>query len=111
MVKRIVGYEDDNKTKIVFEREARDYDRSLANSTFGITISDIFRVAPVFIACAIFYFNTIQFREYQMDFNKQIVMANERQDRTIENVALALSNLNNYLSATTGKRFKNGEPL
>ena len=102
MVEKIRGY--DKHENVIFEREAREYDKSIVNTTFGITISDIFKVIPVLILLITVYIN-------QQNFNVQIIKYMDSNTKTTENIKYTLDNLHNYLSASTGKRFKNGEPL
>ena len=102
MVKKIIGYND--KDEIVFERDARAYDKEIANTVFGITIGDVIKTVPVIFFCGIVYAN-------QLKFNEQMLISNTKNSEAIGGIKEVLSNLNNYLSPTTGKRFKNGEPL
>lgn len=101
MVKKIVGYDEEGNQ--VFEREAREYDRSIANTPFGITISDIFKVIPVFILIITVYVN-------QQNFNVQILAMVNNNTSAVVGIKETLGNLNNYLSSTTGKQFKDGRP-
>lgn len=103
MVKKIVGYADDNCTKKIFERDAREYDKSVSNTILGISIGDLVRAVPVIIACGIFYANDCNFKKTQIEFNQQMMLS-------VNNMNETLTNLNNYLSSTTGKQFKNGWP-
>ena len=109
MVKKIVGYDENGK--VAFEREARAYDRSIGNTVFGITLADAIKIGTVLVACSMFYINSINFKEYQMSFNKQVLDAERRQDAAIDSITMVLSNINNYLSSTTQKQFKDGRPL
>lgn len=112
MVKRIVGF--DEKGKQVFERDARAYDQSLANMKFGLTIGDIVKAVPIIFLCGIVWANqkstneklseAIQANTTQI---KEIVNGNTQ---TLNFLQSYISRVDNYLSATTGKRFKNGEP-
>ena len=102
MVEKVRGYDKDDN--IIFERSAREYDKSIASTVFGITLSDVFKVIPVLILLVTVYVN-------QQNFNAQILNSVNNNSRAIEGISTAMSNLNNYLSASTGKRFKNGEPL
>ena len=101
MVKKVVGYDDFGKK--VFERDAREYDRLISQNVFGISISDIVKTVPVFIACGIFYANDLNFKRVQTEFNEKMVLS-------VNNMNNTLTNLNNYLSSTTGKQFKDGRP-
>jgi len=101
MVKRIIGL--DEKGKEVFNREARAYEESIANKTFGITISDVFRVVPILVLLVTVYVN-------QQNFNYQVLEMTKENTRAISGMKEVLYNLNNYLSSATGKQFKDGSP-
>lgn len=101
MVKRIVGFDD--KDKIVFERNARDYDRGIANTMFGVTVGDILKTIPVIIACVMIYAN-------QTHINEKIMFQTSENAQAIGGIKEVLNNLNNYLSSSTGKQFENGRP-
>lgn len=102
MVKKIVGYDDAGKK--VFEREAREYDKSIVNTKFGITLSDIFKVVPVLVLIITVYVN-------QQNFNVQILRSVDNNSYAIGGMKETLANLNNYLSSSTGKQFKDGRPF
>jgi hypothetical protein len=102
MVKKIIGYNEEGEK--VFERDARDYDKSIANTTFGVSLGDIVKAVPIIFLCGIVWAN-------QQSFNSMVVKSLEKNAEAIGDVKTVLANLNNYLSSTTGKRFRNGEPL
>lgn len=101
MVKKIVGLDENGKK--VFEREARIYDQGIENKTFGITIGDIFKVIPVFILIVTVYVN-------QQNFNVQILNMTNNNSKAVSDITQVIGNINNYLSSTTGKQFKDGRP-
>lgn len=101
LVKKIVGFDEEGKK--IFERDARAYDNSIANTPFGITLSDIFKVVPVFILIITVYVN-------QQNFNVQILTMVNNNTSAVVGIKEVLGNLNNYLSSTTGKQFKDGRP-
>lgn len=104
MVRKIVGYSDEDCQVKVFERDAREYDRTISNGLFGISMSDIVKTIPIFIACIIFYADQMAFKKAQLEFNQQMVSS-------VNSISNSLGNLNNYLSSTTGKQFKDGRPF
>lgn len=112
MVKRVVGYDD--KGAKVFDREAREYDKGIANTVFGITVGDVFKVIPLIFLCGMVWAN----QQSINDKMSQMIATNTLAIKDIANtnsktfVALTeyVSRMDSYLSATTGKRFKNGEP-
>lgn len=101
MVKKIVGYDDSGKK--IFEREARAYDQGIANKTFGITVADVFKVVPILVLIVTVYVN-------QQNFNAKMLESTSENSQAIGGIKETLANLNNYLSATTGKQFKDGIP-
>lgn len=101
MVRKIVGY--DNAGKKVFERDARSYDEGIGHIRFGITFADVLKVIPVFILIITVYVN-------QQNFNVQLLNISNSNSKSIMNITNVLGNLNNYLSSTTGKQFKDGRP-
>lgn len=101
MVDRIAGY--DKSGKKVFERDARLYEQNIANRTFGITIADVFKVLPVFVLIVTVYVN-------QQNFNMQVMNMLDQNAKAIEGMRNTLSNLNVYLSSSTGKQFRDGRP-
>jgi hypothetical protein len=99
MVKRIVGYDDSGKK--VFERDARTYDQSITDSVFGITLSDVFKIIPIFALAINVYSN-------QKSFNERILDMTNRNSEAISAMSNGLNNINNSLSAITGKQYKDG---
>lgn len=102
MVKKIVGYNEQGK--IVFEREAREYDKTIANTAFGVSLGDIVKAVPIIFLCGIIYAG-------QQNFNERILKNVNDNSQAIGGMKEALSNLNNYLSSATGKQFKDGRPI
>lgn len=101
MVKRIVGYDEDDK--VVFDRDARPYDLGVAHKTFGITLSDVFKVVPIFFLIVTVYVN-------QQNFNIKVMEMISTNSSAIGKMCDTLQNINNYLSSSTGKQFKDGRP-
>lgn len=101
MVKKIIGLDAEGNQ--VFEREARAYDQSIASHVFGITLGDVFKVIPVVILIITVYVN-------QQNFNVQILNMVNNNTITVSKISVTIDNLNNYLSSTTGKQFKDGRP-
>ena len=101
MVKKIIGYDEEGKK--VFEREARIYDQSIANTKFGVTLADVFKVVPVFILIVTVYVN-------QQNFNVQVLNMTNKNTEAISHMGNVLGSLQNYLSSSTGKQFKDGRP-
>lgn len=108
MVKRIVGYDD--KGEKLFDREARDYDKRIAATVFGITLGDIVKAVPVIAACVLIYSNNEHFKQDQLSFNKTVLSSINTNAENIAGIKNVLTNLNNYLSSATGKQFKDGIP-
>lgn len=107
MVDMICGY--DKAGKKIFERKAREYDQR--NIGFmGITVSDLIKSAPVFVACIVFYTNTINFQKSQQEFNNHVLILVQQNSDSVSSLKDVLANLNNYLSAKTGRQFKDGMP-
>lgn len=112
MVKRIVGY--DAQGKKVFDREARSYDNSVENRVFGVSVGDVIKAVPVIFLCGMIWqnqqitnktlFNSLS------ENNKSIQELTRSNGATLEFLNKYISRMDNYLSATTGKRFKEGEP-
>lgn len=112
MVKKVVGYNDQGEK--VFEREARVYDQTIANTMFGISIGDVVKAVPVIFLCGIVWANQQSTNEKlseAMAANttsiKEIANSNTR---TLNALTDYISKMDSYLSSTTGKRFRNGEP-
>ncbi len=108
MVKRVVGYDD--KGKEVFNREAREYDQSISKSVFGITIGDAVKAITVVAIGVMLYANQQRVNEQLMQSIKLVSDSSERNTAAITSMRDVLWNLNNYLSASTGKQFKDGVP-
>ena len=102
MVKKIVGFDENGKK--LFEREARAYDKGLATTVLGISVGDIVKTVPVIFLCGIIYAG-------QQNFNQQIMKSTSENSAAISRLDITLVNINNYLSASTGKQFKDGRPL
>lgn len=102
MVQKIVGL--DAKGNKVFERDARAYDKGLANTVFGITLGDVFKVIPILILVVSVHVN-------QQNFNTKILSISSDNAQAIGGLKDVVINLNNYLSSQTGKQFKDGRPL
>lgn len=109
MVKRIVGYDDSGKQ--VFDREAREYDKSMNQSTFGVTINDLIKAIPVIFLCGIVYAGQQSINANQVNINAQTQRLIDKNSEIISSMKDAINNLNMYLSSTTGKQFKDGRPL
>lgn len=89
---------------MAWEREPRAYDNGLANKTFGITLADVFKAAPFFALIVTVYVN-------QQNFNIMILNSQNQNAQAISAMKDTLVNLNNYLSSSTGKQFKDGRPF
>lgn len=92
-------------------------EQTITSAVFGISIAEIVRFVPIaglFIAVYVNQqnFNTTQqnFNLQQQQFNKEMVTANAKNSEAIGGIKEVLGNLNNYLSATTGKQFRDGVP-
>lgn len=109
MVKTVIGL--DAKGEKVFERPARAYDQGIANTVFGITIGDIIKAVPVIIACVMLYANNENFKRNQVTFNSRILTSTNENAQAIGGLKEVMWNLNNYLSSSTGKQFKDGRPI
>lgn len=101
MVKKIVGLND--KDEVVFERDARAYDKGIANSMFGITIGDALKAGSVLALGIMLYAN-------QLNFNNTVMKSLASNSDAIGDIRSTLDNLNNYLSSSTGKQFEKGRP-
>jgi hypothetical protein len=119
VVKRIVGLDDNGKK--VFERDAREYDTLIANTKFGVTLGDIVKAVPVIFLCGMLWMKNESAWENQIKNNLQMTQAIQANTSEIKNISSNNSKtlsflqdyifkMDNYLSSTTGKRFKNGEP-
>lgn len=108
MVQKIVGYDD--KGKKVFEREARAYDQSISKTAFGVTLGDIVKAIPIVFLCGIVYANQQNVNKHMMDAVLQVSASTSENSKAINGIWVVLNNLNNYLSASTGKQFKDGVP-
>lgn len=102
MVKKIIGIDEEGKQ--VFARDAREYDRGIANQLFGVTIGDLLKAGSVVALGVMIYAN-------QQHFNTSVVESLKQNSQAIGDIRGTLDNLNLYLSATTGKVFHNGRPL
>lgn len=102
MVKKIIGIDEEGKQ--VFTRDARDYDRGIANQLFGLTLGDLIKVGSGIALGVMVYAN-------QQHFNASMVESLKQNSQAIGDIRGTLDNLNLYLSATTGKVFHNGRPL
>ena len=102
MVKKIVGFDD--KGNKVFERDARDYDKSITKTVFGLTLGDVIKTVPIIFLAGIVY-------AHQDDFNKKLFAWHKEDVATIAGIQTTLENLNSWLSASTGKPFKDGMPV
>lgn len=103
MVKKVIGIND--KGEKLWERDAREYDRTITshNTIFGISVSEIFRVIPVFIAIGMMYSN-------QQNLNSQMLAMGAANSASISKMVVTLGHLDNWLSSTTGKQFTDGVP-
>lgn len=101
MIDKIVGV--DKNGKKIFERDPRSFDEGIGHLRFGITLADVFKVIPVFILIVTVYVN-------QQNFNIQIMAMTRSNASSIDKVCETLNNINNYLSSSTGKQFKDGRP-
>lgn len=101
MVKKIVGYNE--KDEVIFERDARDYDKGLARQVFGITIGDAVKAGSIFCLGVMLYAN-------QQSFNSTVMTSLKQNSEAIGDIRSTLYNLNNYLSSATGRQFENGRP-
>lgn len=109
MTERVYGV--DKQGKKIWERPAREYDKSISNTAFGITIGDLIKAVPVIVACALFYANGETFKKNQIAFNQQVLTSVDNNARAVGGIKDVLWNLNNYLSASTGKQFRDGRPI
>lgn len=101
MVKKIIGLDETGKK--VFERDARIYEQNIANRTFGITISDIFKVVPVLVLIVTVYVN-------QQNFNSRVIDMVSQNTQSIGKLTDVIANINSSLSAITGKQYRDGYP-
>lgn len=101
MVEKIVGY-DKNK-KIVFERQAREYDKSIGYTILGVSVGDLVKAIPVIFVAGMIYM-------HQQNFDEQILGMVNNNSKAIEDMGRTLNHLNNSLSVITGKQFDDGEP-
>lgn len=108
MTEKVVGL--DKTGKQIWERNAREYDRSISNSLFGITIGEAIKVVSVVAVGAMLYANQLKVNEQLMQSIKLVSETSEKNSEAILGVKDVLWNLNNYLSASTGKQFKDGIP-
>lgn len=108
MVKKIVGLDAEGNK--VFERDARAYDQSLANMRFGVSIGDVLKAIPIIVACVYMYSNQQAFNRTMMGSIDSLSLSTNENAKAIGGIKDTLSNLNNYLSATTGKQFEYGRP-
>ena len=102
MVERIAGY--DKSGRKVFERPAREYDHGIANTKFGVSIGDLVKAIPIIFLAGILYAG-------QQKFNEGMTVMVSNNTKAINSIEETLGNLNNYLSSSTGKQFKDGRPL
>lgn len=112
MVKKIIGLDDAGKQ--VFERDARSYDQGIADMVFGIRAGDIVKAIPVIFLCGMVWSNQQAFNVKLLDMvnaNSQIIknLASEN-SKTLSIMNEYIAKMDSYLSAATGKRFRNGEP-
>ena len=108
MVKKIVGFDEDGKK--VFERDARQYDQSIVNTTFGLTLADVIKVVPIIILMIGVYVNQQSFNATILRSVDSLAVLSSDNAKAIGGMKEALNNLNNYLSSSTGKQFENGRP-
>jgi len=101
VVEKIKGY--DKTGKLVFERNAREYDKSITKTVFGITVADIFKAVPILVLAGVIY-------GQQEDFNHTVFEWHKEDVSTIEGIKNTLENLNSWLSSSTGRPFKDGMP-
>ncbi len=109
MVVKVCGLDD--KGKVVFERPARDYDKRIAESVFGVTLGDCLKAASVITVGILIYANQQNFNKTIMESVAQVSFNTNENAKAISGVKDALNNLNNYLSSSTGKQFKDGRPI
>lgn len=106
MVRKIIGY--DASGKKVFERDAREYDKSVSGAIFGISIGDIVKAVPVVFLCGIVYANQQNVNSHLMGSISEVSKTTALNSEAIGGLKDTLKNLDNYLSASTGKPFYNG---
>lgn len=115
--KRVITVKEEvapGQFKQVFHGEdKRYYDEgytNLKNQVFGITISDVFKVIPIIVACVLVYTNNESFKANQLAVNKQMSGQLYDNAQAIGGIKEVLGNLNNYLSSKSGQMFKDGIP-
>lgn len=101
MVKKIIGYDD--KGGKVFERDAREYDKSVSNMLMGISIGDIVKAVPIFFLCGTVYM-------HQQDFNEKVLISMKSNSDAIGGIKEVLAHLDSSLTQITGKQFLDGMP-
>lgn len=102
MVKIVRGYDDDEK--VVFERPAREYDKSIAKTTFGISLGDIVKAIPIIFLCGIVY-------AHQQEFDSRMLNSMNENSSAVTSIKMVLQHLDNSLTKITGKQFQDGLPI
>lgn len=109
MVERIVGLNKEGDK--VFEREASEYDRGMATMRFGFTPRDIIKAVGFVFLCGTLYAGQQNINKQMLESIVQISANTKDNASAISGLKDTLYNLNNYLSSSTGKQFKDGRPL
>lgn len=99
MVRKVRGFDD--KGNMVFERDAREYDRSISNTMFGVSMGDIVKAVPIIFMAGMIYM-------YQQGLNSRILEMVGNNTTAISSMSRSITRLNMYLSASTGKQFDDG---
>lgn len=94
----------------VYEGPDRRFFDSDWKSKFDLSLGDLIKAIPIILACGMVYANNESFKKEQLEVNQQLVSSNTQNAQAIGGIKEVLWNLNNYLSSTTGKQFRDGRP-